>query len=115
MYYNELIGERIKNLRNDKGLSREKFAEIAKLSPRFLSDIESGKKSMSIESLMKICLAFNVSADYIVFGNDINLNSPLQQILYQIPSEYNNIIENILKDLLKTINLSNKLNDKKSK
>ena len=37
-----LFGSRVAKLRNDKGISQEKLAELADISPRMLSCIETG-------------------------------------------------------------------------
>ena len=48
------IGERIKKSRNDRGLSLRELATKVELSASFLSQIEQGKASPSIENLKKI-------------------------------------------------------------
>ena len=45
------IGERIKKSRNDRGLSLRELATKVELSASFLSQIEQGKASPSIENL----------------------------------------------------------------
>ena len=47
------IGERIKKSRNEKGLSLRELASKVDLSASFLSQIEQGKASPSIENLKK--------------------------------------------------------------
>lgn len=66
---NETIGARVKDTRYRRSLSREKLAEKAEISTQFLADIESGKKGMSAATLCKLCVALNVSADYLIFGS----------------------------------------------
>lgn len=56
----ELLIYNIKNLRRVKGWSQMKLAEEASLSTGMIGDIETGKKSPSIETLEKISVAFNV-------------------------------------------------------
>lgn len=63
-----VIGKRVRSQRVALGLSREKFAEFAEIHPQFLSEIEHGRKAMSVESLYKVCLALNISPEYILFG-----------------------------------------------
>lgn len=66
------IGGRIKNLRKINHYTREEFAEIAGISPKFLYEIESGRKGFSAETLAKVSKALSVSCDYIMFGEDEN-------------------------------------------
>ena len=56
------IGLRVRQRREELGLTREKMAERAGLSVQFMASVELGKQSMTTDSLKK------VSADYIVFG-----------------------------------------------
>jgi transcriptional regulator with XRE-family HTH domain len=39
-----ILGENLKRYRTFKGLSQAKLAEILKISPNFISDIETGKR-----------------------------------------------------------------------
>lgn len=62
------VGNRIFAARKSKGLSREKLAEMSEISVQFLSDIEKGRKSMTITTLRNICNSLNLSADYVING-----------------------------------------------
>ncbi len=62
------IGDRIKNLRLDKGYSREKVAELAGISSKFLYEIEIKHVGFSAETLRGISYALGVSSDYILYG-----------------------------------------------
>ena len=84
-YLNKNIGSRIKIQRQKLNLTREYFSEKINISPQFLADIENGKKGMSIETLYKICSIFDISADYLLFGN-------------LLISDSENSIYNLLKD-----------------
>ena len=83
------VGRRIRNYREELGLTREAFAEQVGISPQFLSEIESAKKGISVETLHKICTAFQVSSDYFVFGKpNMNFDSPANRILEEVAVEY---------------------------
>ena len=56
-----LIGERIKFWRHQRSLTQEQLAEMVELTPGFISLIETGKKKMSLETLLLICKALNVT------------------------------------------------------
>lgn len=64
------IGARIKNLRKINHYTREELAEMAGISPKFLYEIESGRKGFSAETLLKISRALSVSCDYIMVGEN---------------------------------------------
>lgn len=63
------IGERIKNRRLELRWTQEKLAETAKISPGFLSDLETGKRNVSAEYLLEIAQALGVTTDYLMIGD----------------------------------------------
>ena len=83
------VGRRIRNYREELGLTREAFAEQVGISPQFLSEIEHAKKGISVETLHKICTAFQVSSDYFLFGKpNMNLSSPANRLLDEVALEH---------------------------
>lgn len=62
------IGQRIRDERLKRNISREKLAEILELSPNFIGQVERGEKKMSLETLIKISDILDVSLDYFVKG-----------------------------------------------
>ncbi len=95
----EVIGKRIRFQREKMSLTREEFAEKADISPQFLAEIENGTKGMSAETLYKICLNVDTTADYILMGRQSNegINTPIAEILSKIPPQYSPMIEDILR------------------
>lgn len=57
----KLFGKRIKALRQSKGLTQEKLAEILGIGERNLSKIECGVNFVSADTLEKLAKALNVS------------------------------------------------------
>lgn len=67
----EEIGQKIRNLRHAANLTQDELAERADLTDGFISQIERGRTSISIDSLKQILDALNVSlADF--FREDEN-------------------------------------------
>lgn len=62
------IGKRIKEKRISAGLTREKLANMASISDKFLYDIEVANKGMSAQTLHKIAKALEVSTDWLLDG-----------------------------------------------
>lgn len=75
------IGERIKNKRLERGYTRETLSEKISVSTQFLTEIEFGRRGMSIQTLSKICHALNTPADYILNGKYVDEK---QEILHTI-------------------------------
>ena len=50
----EQLGERIKELRNQKGISQEKFALGIGMDRTYFASVEAGKRNISIINIKKI-------------------------------------------------------------
>ncbi len=55
------VGQRVKEIRNEQGLSQEKLALKADIDRTYLAGVELGKRNLSIKSLDKILKALEVS------------------------------------------------------
>ena len=60
------IGQKIKSIRRRKGYTQAKLAESIGRSSTYVSYIESGFKSMSLETFVLIANALNATADEIL-------------------------------------------------
>ena len=88
--FNLQMGERIARARTFRELSRERLAEQAGITDRFLYDIESGRKSCTAEVLFHLCKALDVSADYLLSGEIADEKTDLVELvvlLAQLPEE----------------------------
>lgn len=54
------IGKRIRNYRNNLGLSQEKLAELSGCHPTYIGQIERGEKNATLESIEKISSALDI-------------------------------------------------------
>jgi len=52
-------GEKVKAIRKSQNVSQEKLAELADLDRTYISDIENGKRNVSIETVLKIAKALD--------------------------------------------------------
>jgi transcriptional regulator with XRE-family HTH domain len=68
MNIKEKFGFKVKQLREEKGFSIEYLANISNVDRTYISDIEKGKRNVSIEIMEKIILALDT--DFIEFFND---------------------------------------------
>lgn len=66
----DFVGKRIQSARKAKGYTQEVLAEKIDMSPQNLSCLERGLIGMSISALIALCDALDVSADYILFGDE---------------------------------------------
>ena len=68
MEIKEKFGQKVKELRERKGFSIEQLANISNVDRNYISDIEKGKRNVSIEIMEKIILALDT--DFTSFFND---------------------------------------------
>lgn len=68
------VGKRIARRRKELGLKQIQVNEMAELSDKYLSNIETARSIPSIDVLMRICAVLKVTPDYILLGsiNDYN-------------------------------------------
>lgn len=59
----KLMGERIRNLRNDRKWSQEELAHRANIHRSHLGEIERGETSVTVESINKIAGAFGITLE----------------------------------------------------
>lgn len=57
------IGQRIKRLRNQRGMTQEALAEAASLSVPYISHLERAVKKGSLETLTRIAVALEVTVN----------------------------------------------------
>ncbi len=65
----EDIGSRIKKSRNDAGFSQAELAEMVSVNCEHISRVETGKKAVSLELLVKIANSLQVTADDLLVIN----------------------------------------------
>jgi len=63
------IGKRIATRRKELGLKQNQVTEMAGLSDKYLSNIETARSIPSIDVLMRICDVLNVTPDYFLIGS----------------------------------------------
>lgn len=57
---------KLKEIREDRDLTQQKIAEILNIKQNTYQQYESGKRQIPLETLKKLCLFYNISADYIL-------------------------------------------------
>jgi transcriptional regulator with XRE-family HTH domain len=60
------IGENIRKIRNQRGYSQEEFAEIAGFSRSYYTEIETGKRNISVLNLIKIIETLKVDPNELI-------------------------------------------------
>ena len=99
------IGERIRAIREDLKMSREKFSEMIDISDVFLGQLERGERSLSTKTLIKIVSFTGISSDFILFGTQTPNNkiSKINKILNNCPENVLDYIYNLIRNTISFI------------
>lgn len=62
------FGEAVRKLRQSKQISQEEFADLCGLHRTYISDIELGKRNVSLENIEKIAVALDISISQLFVG-----------------------------------------------
>lgn len=100
------LGQKIRTERQKHNFSQEKLAEMCNISTAFLGHIERGTRKMSLETLVVLSNALNISIDYLLLNDLSESNAMLSAIISQIqnaPADKEKQFLNIIKILSQNI------------
>lgn len=92
MDYYESLRKLFKRRRNELKMKQTEVAEKADISNNFYSNIERGQTKPSVDTVIKICKALNLSLDEIIFDGE-NMSDELNA--KEIIREFNNVFKEI--------------------
>ena len=84
----QVIGKKLKELREMKELSQEDLAIILGIKQPYYSQLENGKKKITIEQITKIANEFDLPLDWFL-GRDVRENIKLKEKHYEIKTQFN--------------------------
>ena len=101
----EALGYYIKNRRLQKNIGLREMAEILNISPAYLSNLESGKHSMTnpllLKKISKVLNIDHLKLFKIIGYTDKDMSDLKTEIMNEIIEEFSNIqIGEIVKDLM---------------
>ncbi len=100
--------ESIKAVREQMGLTQERFAELVNVTAQYISDVERGVVGISIATLKRIREVTAISSDSILMGkcdyNDITL---IVEQLRNVDAKYINPLKVIINKYLEAVAMSN--------
>ena len=80
----ESIGRRIKYYRAERQLSQEALADAVHATSVYISYIESGSRAPSLETLLNVANALDVSADDLLTDNLKHSSSPVSTEIHDL-------------------------------
>ena len=99
-----LMGNRIRDAREQKGLTQMKLAELVGLSTIAISNIEIGKSSPNLKNITIIAEILDVSIDMLVADKN---SDKYKEYIQEIVLKLNKMDENGLKHISRYIDLYN--------
>lgn len=94
----ERMGKIIKAVRAERGLSQADLAEFVNLSVPYISNIETGRSKASLETIVNISDALNVTVDRILCGNMQNSGDYMPE-LRELISDCNSYEKSMILDM----------------
>ena len=95
------LGARIKEERKVRGLTQEQLAEKVEITPRYLSRLEGGQQSPSIETLTKLAGIFEIELqelfDFHHIGTPKELRAKLSKFLNELDEQKLRLAVRLLK------------------
>nr|DAR26666.1 MAG TPA: helix-turn-helix domain protein [Caudoviricetes sp.] len=108
------LGERLKKIRTDQGMSRDQLAELFKISRATIQNYENGERSPNAEYLANYYKFFGINLHWLITGNgaatfqsfllDGNaISSPREEMILHLTRQLNPQALNHLIDFLLNI------------
>ena len=66
MFDKKILGTRLRQIREEKEISRRELAEFLNVTKTQISDIENGKSGTNLDRFYQLCDYYKVSADYLL-------------------------------------------------
>lgn len=97
-------GDRIREIREELGWTLDRLTDKTGISKGFLSDVETGKRDISSEYLLKIADAMGASVDYLLRGESSTSPSAKQKPV-EIPPELSQAAQQLKLSYAQTLEL----------
>jgi len=82
-----VIGDRIRDLRDRRGFKQQELANKVGISRQVLSNWERGYTPIDTNGVLKLAKIFEVSTEYILHGREDDSISPAKQIAFALEGD----------------------------
>ncbi len=95
------IGERIRYLRESKGITQAELAQLIHISPSFMNRLEKGSSTPSLEYICSISDALDITpqdilCDLFVYNDDLSTPEKIKILVQKFPPEKQLLILDLL-------------------
>lgn len=99
------IGIKVKQIRNEKGMTQEELAEKCNLSSVYIGYVENAKRQIGLSALVNIAYELDIGLDYLIGYQELKLNDELLKDCTDIQKQIIFAVIKIVKDILSENNL----------
>lgn len=100
------MGIRIYERRKQKRWTQEELAEASGVTPQTISTAELGKKALRPKNMLKICIALEISADYLLTGKVTSADtSVISKAVEKLSPQQYHYLEDIINSYITAITL----------
>lgn len=97
------IGKRIKIARIKADLTQERLAEIVRVSPSHMSNIETGTTRVSLTALVTIANALSVTVDDLLCDSIIKARAPFENDIAKLLEDCDEYEIRMIADMVKAL------------
>ena len=83
-----LVGERIRKIRKEEGLSLELFALRCDMNAAYVGHIERGVQNPTLNTLERICKGLDISVEDLFMDKNATVDTALSELLSEVPARY---------------------------
>lgn len=98
-----MIGERLLDLRKDRGLTQKQVAQSLSVSKHTIANYETERTSPNIEMLKALSLFYNTSVDYLVGVTDVERPVKDDNTIVRLPGKLPPKAVSEIKEFIKLI------------
>lgn len=98
------IGKNIRTYREKASYTRERFAELIGVTPRFIADAETGFVGVSITNLKRMCELLGVSSDRLIWGTENKVT--LDEKVAHLDDKYIRLVEQLIQTQLEMLSIA---------
>lgn len=108
---NFALGKKIRHYRKKRGLSQSYLSELIDKSPTYLSYVESGMRCISVDTLVDLANALNVTSDALLMDSLINTSVAMRNEFAAILGDCSEQERKILLDVIDAVKASIRTDD----
>lgn len=105
----KLVGEKIRLIRKEKGLTQEDLAEMADLQHSYIGGVERGERNISLLTLEKITNGLDVSPSLVFNFADTNISENLLNKQGIIEAQKSLLLNRSVQEITAIQNITNEI------